>query len=51
MRPFLAEVAGRTYDVMAIGGEINGSGIARKAALRGLSVLLIEKDDFCTGAS
>ncbi|RVK66960.1 FAD-dependent oxidoreductase, partial [Sinorhizobium meliloti] len=34
-----------TYDLFVIGGGINGAGIARDAAGRGLSVLLCEKDD------
>ena len=34
------------YDVAVIGGGINGAGIARDAAGRGLKVLLCEKDDF-----
>ena len=33
------------YDIMVIGGGVNGCGIARDAAGRGLSVLLVEKDD------
>jgi len=34
-----------------IGGGITGAGIARDAALRGLSVALFEKDDFGSGTS
>lgn len=34
-----------TCDVLIIGGGINGAGIARDAAGRGLSVVLCEKDD------
>ena len=33
------------YDLLVVGGGINGAGIARDAAGRGLSVLLCEKDD------
>jgi glycerol-3-phosphate dehydrogenase len=33
------------YDLLIIGGGINGTGIARDAAGRGLSVLLVEQDD------
>lgn len=34
-----------TYDLIVIGAGINGAGIFREAALRGLRVLLLEKDD------
>ena len=34
-----------TYDLVVVGGGINGAGIARDAAGRGLSVLLVEKGD------
>jgi glycerol-3-phosphate dehydrogenase len=33
------------YDLLVVGGGINGTGIARDAAGRGLSVLLCEQDD------
>ncbi|MGH3360212.1 MAG: FAD-dependent oxidoreductase, partial [Nocardioidaceae bacterium] len=33
------------YDVVVIGGGINGTAIARDAAIRGLSVALLERDD------
>ncbi|MFC7782221.1 glycerol-3-phosphate dehydrogenase [Legionella taurinensis] len=39
------------FDVAIIGGGINGCGIAADAALRGLSVLLIEKDDLASKTS
>lgn len=39
------------YDLVIIGGGINGAGIARDAAMRGLSVALFEKNDFSTGAT
>ena len=39
------------YDVVIIGGGINGAGIARDAALRGLEVLLLEQNDFGSGTS
>lgn len=39
------------YDVVVIGGGINGCGIARDASLRGLDVALFEKNDFSTGAT
>ncbi|MCC5888511.1 MAG: glycerol-3-phosphate dehydrogenase/oxidase [Gammaproteobacteria bacterium] len=47
----LARLAAETFDVLIIGGGITGAGIARDAALRGLSVALIEADDFAVGTS
>jgi glycerol-3-phosphate dehydrogenase len=39
------------YDVVVIGGGINGAGIARAAAQRGHSVLLVEQHDFGWGTT
>ena len=39
------------YDVVVIGGGVTGAGIARDLALRGLSVLLLEKGDWGAGTS
>lgn len=39
------------YDVFIIGGGVNGCGIARDAAGRGLSVYLCEKGDLARGTS
>ncbi len=41
----------RLFDLLVIGGGIAGAGVAQNAASRGLSVLLIEKDDFASGTS
>lgn len=41
----------QTVDLFVIGGGINGAGIARDAAGRGLSVILCEKDDLAQGTS
>jgi glycerol-3-phosphate dehydrogenase len=41
----------QTVDLLVIGGGINGAGIARDAAGRGLSVILCEKDDLAQGTS
>jgi glycerol-3-phosphate dehydrogenase len=38
-------------DLFVVGGGINGAGIARDAAGRGLSVILCEKDDLAEGTS
>jgi glycerol-3-phosphate dehydrogenase len=40
-----------TYDLLVIGGGINGAGIARDAAGRGFSVLLCEQDDLAAHTS
>ena len=39
------------YDVLVVGGGINGAGIARELAGRGLSVALCEKDDLAAHTS
>ena len=39
------------FDLAIIGGGINGTGIARDAAGRGLSVLLLEQNDLASGTS
>src|SRR5205814_6853168 len=44
-------LAGRTADLLVIGGGIIGAGIARDAALRGLSVALVEQADFSSGTT
>jgi glycerol-3-phosphate dehydrogenase len=38
-------------DLLVIGGGINGAGIARDAAGRGLSVVLVERDDLASATS
>src|SRR5262249_41846573 len=39
------------YDLLIVGGGINGAGIARDAAGQGLSVLLVEKADLAGATS
>lgn len=39
------------YDVIVIGAGINGTGIARDAAMRGLKVLLLDKEDISSGTT
>lgn len=41
----------RHFDVAIIGAGINGAGIARDAALRGLSTVILDKGDMCSGCS
>jgi glycerol-3-phosphate dehydrogenase len=45
------DLADQEFDAVIIGGGINGAGVARDAALRGLSVCLFEKGDFASGTS
>jgi glycerol-3-phosphate dehydrogenase len=47
----LQEAQSEIFDIIVIGGGITGAGIALDAASRGLSVLLLEKDDFASGTS
>ena len=37
--------------MLVIGGGINGISTFRELALQGVDVLLVERDDFCSGAS
>jgi glycerol-3-phosphate dehydrogenase len=45
------DAQGADYDLLVIGGGINGTGIARDAAGRGLKVLLVERDDLASHTS
>ena len=47
----LAQIQQTEFDVIVIGGGINGAGVARDAALRGLRTILVEKNDFASGSS
>lgn len=51
MRPSLAELSRIQFDVIVIGGGINGAGIAREAQLAGYRTLLIERNDFGSGTT
>lgn len=42
---------GQQFDVVVIGAGINGTGIARDAAMRGLRVLLLDKADISSGTT
>lgn len=44
-------MTGEVRDLLVVGGGINGVGIARDAAGRGLSVLLVEQDDLAAHTS
>ncbi len=47
----LARADATDVDVVVIGGGVNGTGVARDAAMRGLRVALFERNDLAFGAS
>src|SRR6186997_1265798 len=47
----LDRLTSRTFDLLVVGGGIYGLAIAYDAAQRGLTVALIERDDFGSGSS
>jgi len=47
----LAGLGSETFDLLVIGGGINGAGIARDGAMRGLRTALVEHADFASGTS
>ena len=47
----LGALAGRIFDVVIIGGGVNGASVANHLCAGGYSVLLVEKTDFGSGAS
>ena len=50
MRDFSA-IDSTAYDLVVIGGGINGAATARDGALRGLKTLLLDKGDFASGTT
>ena len=51
MRADPGTLAEQEYDVTVVGGGLGGAFVAWEASLRGLSVALLEKDDFGAAAS
>jgi len=50
-KSILESLPTKAFDLIIIGGGVTGAGIALDASSRGLSVLLIEKNDFASGTS
>lgn len=48
---FISRLKSEHFDLLVVGGGITGAGIALDAASRGLSVALVEKNDFAFGTS
>lgn len=51
MRDILTDIENHPFDLLIIGAGINGAGIARDAAMRGLRVLLLDKGDIASGTT
>lgn len=51
MKRDLAAMAQKRYDLLVVGGGITGACIARDAAMRGLAVALVEKNDFASATT
>lgn len=47
----MSGLSGQDFDLLVIGGGITGCGVARDAAMRGLKVALVERDDLASGTS
>ncbi len=47
----MPDLSAEKFDLLVIGGGITGCGVARDAAMRGLKVALVERDDFASGTS
>lgn len=51
VRPIPSDINNQLFDVIIIGAGVNGAGIARDGAMRGLKVLLLDKGDIASGTS
>src|SRR5688572_18988934 len=50
-RADLADLESTRFDLIVVGAGINGAAIARDAAMRGMSVCVLEKDDLASGTT
>src|SRR5262245_6581827 len=50
-RRVLTTLGSEAFDLLIVGGGINGAGIARDAVLRGLRTALVDRADFASGTS
>lgn len=48
---YISEMAESVFDLVIVGGGINGAGVARDACSRGMKVALVEAQDFAEGTS
>ncbi|HWS88653.1 MAG TPA: glycerol-3-phosphate dehydrogenase [Pyrinomonadaceae bacterium] len=51
MRRVGADISGAAFDLVVVGAGVNGCGVARDAAMRGLRVLLLDKGDVAAGTT
>jgi len=51
MKRDVAAMTAKTYDIVIVGGGITGACVARDAALRGLTVALVDKGDFASATT
>src|SRR5437588_8654308 len=51
MRRVPTDIASTPFDLIVVGAGINGCGVARDAAMRGLRVLVLDKGDIASGTT
>jgi len=51
MRRVPTDISSARFDVVIVGAGVNGCGVARDAAMRGLGVLLVDKGDISSGTT
>jgi len=51
MRRTPTDISGAAFDAVIVGAGVNGCGVARDAAMRGLRVLLLDKGDIASGTT